>query len=170
MIYKSGDVGFLRARKFTKNIRTWNFRTLVSVLIAKFQGFITHTFIIYSYQGMLWVRDMDTLGVAHIPLSDYLDMYSARLVWVWRNDLDYTRHRLDSFNYQCKTTKTKYDYKNLFIYQVVKLIFRKFVGKNTPLKRTCSEDVARSLNILEQTFDKPEESTPTALYYKLIYK
>lgn len=166
---KTGSIIFLTKRDFS-----FSYRWLLSYLIAffsknkkqKLSEVKVHAAIIYEYKGNLCVRDIDKFGDEHISLYKYIDMYKNRIE-IYEYPYNISTKLIEVFNHSCKTTKIVYDYKNLLIFQLIKSIFNIFVGRNTSIMRTCSEDTARQFNILKHIFELPEQITPNELFSKV---
>ena len=154
MKLKTGDIILLTKRDLSFNPRSW------SSWLISLSGKYTHTAIIYSFCGDLYVRDVDICGNESILLSDYIEKYKHRIT-IKSHPYNFDSKILYHFNTKCRTEYIKYDFANLFIFQFIKFIFHKFVGKETKLKRTCSEDTSRMFNLLDNIFENPEEITPT---------
>lgn len=164
MKYKSGDILFL-------TVRPWSFkiihRVLISKLIELISGKYVHCAIVYEFDNTLYVREMDFEGSNNIKLSIYTDLYCNRIVIV-NNPFKNDYFSLQMFNSRCHFKYAKYEYKNLFVWQLIKYTLNKWIGKETKIKRTCSEDVSRMLNILKPNFiHSPDKISPTELYEKL---
>ncbi|MBD3198011.1 MAG: hypothetical protein GF317_23375 [Candidatus Lokiarchaeota archaeon] len=164
MNYNSGDILFL-------TVRPWSFkklhRVIISKLIERISGKYVHCSIIYFYEGHYYVRDMNFNGNNGIKLSVYIDKYKNRLKRI-KNPFYQDYFDMQIFNSRCHYQKNKYEYKNLFLWQLIRHIFNKWIGKETVIKRTCSEDVSRMLNILKPNFVYyPDKISPNELYQKL---
>jgi hypothetical protein len=169
---KEGNIVFLTKRKI-KNIL--DYRGIISYLISLFSNksfnnldvIKSHCAIIYSYNDVFMVRDMDMIGTVNYTLEEYLIKYGDRNPVIIINPFCTCNGTKEEFNNSCRELKINYDYNNLLFYQIIKSIFRIFVGKDTITKRICSEDVMRQFNIIQKVFNNPEELNPNELYNKI---
>ena len=164
-----GSLIFLTKRKI-KNV--FDYRGIISVGISKLTKFKdqdedevkVHTAIIYDNNGELTVREMGKHGDEHYSLEYYKIMYGSRMEIVYMQET-FNLERIDMFNKSCKYTKVKYDYKNTFVFQLIKSFTHKFFGKDTLYHRMCAEDAQRQYNILFPNYFKtPEDTNPNELY------
>ena len=169
---KEGNIIFLTRRKI-KNIL--DYRGIISYLISLFSKTYnstidttkTHCAIIYTYNDKFMVRDMDMTGTVNYTLEEYLEVNKDRGIVIIDNPFCTCNGTKDDFNRSCRELKINYDYNNLLFFQIIKSIFRIFVGKDTVTKRICAEDVMRQFNIIQKVFTKPEEWNPNELYNKI---
>ncbi len=154
---ESGSVIFLTKRPF----KFFHLRTWISGLIDHFQGAVTHTAIVYQFEDVFYVREMDVKGNRSIEYYEYLKIHEARVKEVIPFGINIAYSRLQMFNRKCHNTTAVYDFSNLLFFQVFKGLFSK---KETKYKRICSEDTARMYNILDYTFSDPENVNPQLLY------
>ena len=151
---------FLSKRVLSLHPLSW-----VSNLIAFFtKSDITHTATVYYRNNVPYVREMGFWGVSRMPYENYIKKYEKRIfgIKIIENFANF-----EKYNYACDNYFTRYDYTSLFM-QIIESIFVNFTWKNTEYKRTCSEDSARMINILNPEFFKnPETETPVSLYEKL---
>ena len=164
---KEGDIIFLTKRSIKPK-----YRIFVSYMIAlltkqpgeKIKDVKVHSSIIYSNGGVLSVRDMDKNGDMHYTIGKYKQLYGDRLevkAHCYKPSLD----TLKKFNSSCRDFKVKYDYKNTFLYQVIRRLFGVFINDPTRYKRMCAEDAQRQFNLIEGIFYNPEKTNPNELYH-----
>jgi hypothetical protein len=115
--------------------------------------------VIFKKRGNLYVRDMDSNGNDYYELKEYFELYKNR-IRIKEAPFEYSTFE---FNRACRYTKVEYDFINLLIFQFIKVIFKKFIGKDTIKHRICSEDTARMFNIIYNYFENPEEITPSQI-------
>lgn len=164
---KSSDIIFLTRRKNKKPFYRW----FVSNAIAKLSKFKeqsvdnakVHAAIIFDRNGVLLVREMESNGNVIIPLEVYVKTFNGRIEIISMPDIT-NPHALKNFNEACLTTKVKYDYANLLIWQLIRAISNKWLGTNTPYKRDCIEDVSRMYNIINPIFLNVEKTNPNEAY------
>ena len=153
---KSTDIIFLKKRKLSLNPRSW-----LSQMIALIQGDITHTAIVFERCGELFVRDMDWNGVKFIELNTYIEQNRERMT-VKRSQCNCGN--ILQFNRACSSEVSYYDFFNLLFFQVVKNVFKFWIGSDTEDRRLCSEDTARCYNKYKYTFMSVESISPQNLF------
>lgn len=155
-------VGFLTARKFSWNILQWP-RIILSNLIGLLQGKYVHTFLLFKNNSKIFVREMDRQGVMFTSWEDYNKFYKNRITI-----LNIPIHSIDhyfDYNYWCLSDKSKYEYRNLLIWQLIYKLTGKWIGKSTNYRRICSEDSARGINIaFPRLIKEPDKISPNDLY------
>lgn len=159
---KSGDIILLTRRKLSINPRSW-LTYLISILSGKY----VHTALIFAdpMTKILKVREMDSKGVVLSDYSMYLQQLKQRITII-TPVLQLSQTELNDYNYICRYDNSKYDFINLLFLQVLKIFLHRFVGRDTKLKRTCSEDTARIYNFIRKnTFENPKGITPNEVFY-----
>jgi len=163
---KPGDIIFLTKRDW-KWYKFWDYRGAISTGIAIFskdklsmEDVPVHTAIVYERDGTLKVAEMDKEKETE-SLSLYLNKYKGRII-IKSSPIQIHGKRLEIFNNNAHFSHYRYDYSNLFIYQVIKELTGKFIGRNTKYKQICSEFVARKYNLYvnNRYFKEPEEISP----------
>jgi len=167
----AGSIIFLTIRKEKPGTRIF-----LSRMIAKFtkredqelEEVKVHSAIVYKRYGETYVRDMDKYGDDHYPIETYLEMYKDRIEIKLNPIIDFPWHIMETFNFSCFLNEVKYDYVNTFVYQVVRRITHKFIGRDTTWSRMCAEDVQRQYNLLVPGFfATPEKTNPNELFFKV---
>jgi len=167
---KEGDIIFVTRRHDN------DFRGFISkgiAVLTKHKGqdiedVKVHSAIIYKSKGVLMVRDMDKHGDEHYTLKKYTELFHDRMEIVNMNH-NASQEKIVWFNNNCMNNKVKYDYVNTFVFQLVKSLTKKFIGKQSVYHRMCAEDVQRQYNILDDVFKTPEYTNPNELY-KIVKK
>lgn len=165
---KAGDLIFLTRRKKGKNESL--VRRFISGSIARITRFKhqdlekvkVHVAIIYEYNSLLWVRDMDMEGDERYPVDIYSMMMKGRIEVVQMPD--YYGVDINRFNVGCEMDAVRYDFANTFFWQVIRGATGKWFGKNTPYKRNCVEDASRMYNLINPIFKNVEKTNPNELY------
>ncbi len=166
-----GSIIFLTIRKEKPAARIF-----LSRMIAKFtkkegqelEDVKVHSAIVYKRYGETYVRDMDKFGDDHYPIEEYLDLYKGRIELKLNPYFDQPWHILETFNFSCFLNEVKYDYVNTFVYQVVRRLTHKFIGRETTWSRMCAEDVQRQYNLLvPEFFETPEKTNPNEVFFKV---
>jgi hypothetical protein len=156
---KAGDIILLTPRKLSLHPRS-----LLTNLISRFDGKYTHTGLIYSRDGILYVREMEWEGVRHIMLSKYIDEVTEERISFLVKKEPLNNEQLIVYNTLCKSEDAKYDYFNLIVYQLIKVLTNKFIGRDTTYRRNCAEDTARVYNkVVPNLFSKVREITPNQI-------
>lgn len=166
---KEGSIIFLTRRKKGNLIRRF-----VSGGIAVFtkredqalDNVLVHSAIIYRSGSELYVREMEKNGDEHKTLVEYNKIYGKRM-YIKVNPFDIESNKVEKFNLSCETVRVKYDYWNTFFFQIIKVLFGRFLGKKTTLHRMCAEDAQRQFNLLKDIFKTPEKTSPNDLWYMI---
>jgi len=166
-----GSIIFLTKRKEKPY-----YRKFISYMIAKMtrnkgqrvEDVKVHCAIIYRYDNILYVRDMDKKGDEHYTLKDYILKFQNRIE-IYKPLFEFGDWNINRFNKSCKDEKVKYDYINTFVYQVIKKYIHKFIGKDTSYTRMCAEDAQRQYNLLLPNYFKtPEATSPNEVHGKIV--
>jgi len=166
----------------TRRYKKPNYRIFISYMIAKLtkrkgqpiDKVKVHSAIIYKRDGIFMVREMEKDGDSHQTLEDYLIEYKDR-VEIKEHPYSFKPEELATFNYLCRYLKVTYDYRNTFLWQVVKYFTGKFLGKQTMYSRMCAEDFQDQFNVLKYGYFKtPEITNPNEVHslvkeWKIIY-
>jgi hypothetical protein len=157
---ETGDIILLTRRKFDWKIHRWVLSWAIHILTGKY----VHSALIYRRGGILFVREMEAVGVVHVPLNTYMKTYKNRGTIV-REKNRLTVDEKAQMRDLCLREKAKYDYFNLLLWQPLKAVFGVFLGGNTKYRRACSEDTARIYNkVRENTFKDEKGITPMEVY------
>ena len=160
---KAGDMIFL-TRRNTRDYRGFISKSIARLTRNKKQNLEdvkVHAAIIYSNDGVLFVRDMDSKGNENYTLMEYVEIYGNRME-IYHHNLKIVNYKL--FNESCLNDDVNYDYLNTFVWQLSRELCHIWFGWNTPYKRMCSEDVQREFNLLRWTFKYPEQVNPNQLF------
>jgi len=162
-----GSIIFLTKRKEKPY-----YRKFISYMIAKMtrnkgqrlEDVKVHAAIIYRYDDTLYVREMESKGNINYTLVEYNALYGDRMV-IYSHNMSFDEWNVDRFNFSCRNQSVKYDYKNTFIFQIVKRYTTLFLGRNTPYHRMCAEDTQTQFNLLSCNYFKtPESTNPNELW------
>ena len=155
----TGIVILLTAKKVKLNRpNTW-----ISKLIELIQGKYTHSAIIYKQCDGYYVRDVDGKGVHRTKLCDYILKYKDRIKDNFYRVKNIQYKYPIKLNDYCIKDNSKYDFKNLILFQLLLSITGKYFGKKTKYEHTCSEDTARCINqyVGFELFENPDSIYPT---------
>jgi hypothetical protein len=166
--FKAGDIIFLtqRARGGYRGFISRSIAKVTRLPGQKQSEVKVHAAIIFDNVGVLTVREMDRSGNENIPLIDYTKKFGERMEIV-SMPVVASADAVGDFNFKCLTTDVKYDYANTFVWQLTRAITGAWLGRNTPYKRMCAEDVQRMYNLLDNRFYTPEIVNPNELFNKV---